>query len=281
MNEHFDRDVLGAYLAGSLNAKEMMAVDRHLPGCAQCRALLPRIDARGPLRGLTPNARTAHLSFAQMEAYSDRRSDDSAAVEAHIAHCAMCRRELADMQAFAPILAAPFAASAAPSAGFIERLRAWFTSPLRGGMAAASVIALLVIVSENVHRHDLDTSPAGHPDVTSAQVNAAPGATAYFGVYDDSVMTKLDSISPEAQTAWHAGQFPALAALLDKPAASGNPVAQEALGLLAAQGVGMPQNPGAAEKLWRSAAAAGSVTARVNLALLLSSERPGSSGKAE
>jgi anti-sigma factor RsiW len=284
--DHVDSDTLQSYLTGGLPVIELLKIDRHLAECARCKETLRQAGEAGRsasrlLRAVKTAATGAapHLTYEQMEAYVDNTSVDRAAIEAHVARCAMCRRELQDLRVFAPKLSQSLRAPRrslfelvmkGPIGSAKPGMPTWFSSPARLGMLAASV-ALVAIgareISDTGLWHSSDTTEI-RMTVAPAQMPPSPDATPLFGDYDDSALARLDTVSPAAESAYRARDFAALAGLLQDPAKNQNVVAEEALGLLYARGVGVAQDKTLARQLFQRAADSGSDAARRNLNLI-------------
>jgi anti-sigma factor RsiW len=288
MQDHFARETLKSYVAGRLPTRELLTIDRHVADCPQCASALRASSKQRAAKRLVTSAVHAaaapHLTYEQMEGYVDGRGAERAQVEAHVAHCALCRRELTEMAAYAPVLAQPLKARPTkPANGLWARLRSWFDSPMRVGALAATVTLAVIGVSESSNGwFTHEPANSGLPgQVSSSHMQAASVERPSFGLYDDSVFAKLEQVSPTALDAYRANDFTGLAALLTEPAHSGNVIAEEALGLLAAQGIGMKADPDTAETLLHQAADGGSRTAQRNLTLLTAGRRAAASAASQ
>jgi len=262
MSVHPGARVLAQWRSRELAPAALAGVARHLAGCASCAEALPeawlaaeRIAGRAVAGG-------AHPSYEQMAAVVDARADASARarVEQHVAWCPMCRRELADLTAAASALRRPLAApaAAAPPGGWRAALRALTHAAPTWALAAIVGATALGVV---LQQHD----EAGGGDGLRVVPDAGLAATI---VLDESALSRLGSVSPAADAAYRAGDFGALASALRGPAERGHPTAAAALGLLLAQGRGVPLDRVQALRYWRAAAKAGEASAQHNLATL-------------
>ncbi len=204
----------------------------------------------------------SHPGYEQLAAVVEARADAQARarVEHHVAWCPRCRRELTDLTAAAPALRRPLAAPAAPArpGGWRAALRALTTAGPTWALAAiVGATALGVVVQQ---RDD-----AGGPDGLRVVPDAGLAAPI---VLDESALGRLGTVSSAADAAWRAGDLGALALALRGPADRGNPTAAAALGVLLAQGRGVPLDRTQALRYLRAAAKAGDASALRNLASL-------------
>ncbi|MBS0322131.1 MAG: zf-HC2 domain-containing protein [Proteobacteria bacterium] len=210
-----------------------------------------------------------HLAFATLAAWVDRSLPPTAlaAAEAHVAACPRCARELADLAAAAPQLAAALAtppSPALPRPSFAARLGAWFGQPgAWGAVTAALVVAVAVGVM--LHNGGLVT---GRGADTDARVRATLDAAGY----DRSALAAAGKALPAARAALAREDWAALATALEAPAAAGDATAQSALGLLHAEGLGVKADAQAAAAWW-SRAASSDAAARYNLQRLNDARR--------
>ena len=204
----------------------------------------------------------SHPSYDQLAAVVDTRADApaQARVEHHLAWCSRCRRELTELKAAASALRRPLAARAAPAqaSGWRAALRALTGAGPAWAMAAIVAATTLGVF---VQQHD----DAGGPDGMRVVPDAGLAAPM---VLDESALGRLGTVSSAAEAAWRAGDFGALAPALRGPADRGNPTAAAALGVLLAQGRGVPLDRAQALRYLRAAAKAGEPSALRNLASL-------------
>jgi anti-sigma factor RsiW len=105
-SSHPSPDALDRYRRGLLSPEELLAVDDHLAVCAICRDAASRAAAAEgspatPETLLGPVA-DGHPEFEELAAYIDGTQVDLARemTEMHLADCASCREEVADLRAF-------------------------------------------------------------------------------------------------------------------------------------------------------------------------------------
>lgn len=255
---------LHAYAARTIPAREILRVDRHVSSCAECAAVLERVAGVAPASALLRRVRRAgpHLAYEQFEALVDGGAPLEPAAEMHLAGCATCRREFAEMRGYAASLSARVDRHE-PAPSLATRLGTWFGNPRSFG-AAAAVVALGVAVSAVWQGGLLDMSH-------DATIRSAPvgGATQGVpqGAYDRGVLDELATISASAQVAYQLNDFASVAKALEPLAAAGDARAQNALGLLYAEGRGVDASTAEAERWW-GLAADRSASARHNLSVL-------------
>jgi hypothetical protein len=102
--KHPTRAALASYREGALTPAELLAVDDHIAGCSDCRqSLSPGADAGTALRRFAEAFGGDHLPYEVMERHVDGNVDGRAApgeealIQAHLALCSACARELADL----------------------------------------------------------------------------------------------------------------------------------------------------------------------------------------
>ena len=262
MSAHPGARVLAQWRARELAPVALAGVARHLAGCPSCTEALPevwpaaqRMIGRAVVGG-------AHPGYEQLAALVDARADAQAQarIEQHVAWCPMCRRELADLAAAAPALRRPLAAPAAQArpGGWRAALRALtHAGPTWAIAAIVGATALGVALQQR--------DEAGGGDGMRVVPDAGLAAPR---VFDESALGRLVTVSRAADAAYRAGDFAALANVLRGPADRGDPTAAAALGLLLAQGRGVPLDQAQALRYWRAAAKAGEASAQRNLASL-------------
>lgn len=103
MPEHLSGDEAGRYRRRAASAAELLRFDEHLAACDGCRAACASADDLDALATLLATADLTHLDYEQLAAYVDGSADaiDRELVETHADDCALCRRELKDLQKFA------------------------------------------------------------------------------------------------------------------------------------------------------------------------------------
>lgn len=264
MNEHPSPSELQSFRQRQLPPAAMLRVDRHIAGCEPCRAQCAAAisgagGAQAALQAVV--AAGAHLSYEQIESLVNARlaPDQQHSAQAHLTHCAMCRREVADLRAQAPALRQPLRATTAATAR-----GSWWASLIRLGpaLALASVVGavgLTVVLQQ--------TRPGGSGGAPEAMHTAPPGSEAQRA-FDHSALDQLESVSAEAAAAWRQKDHARLLALLVPLTERSQPLALAALASLYAQGLGVTQDWRMAEQLWQRAASLGHAGAAQNLKAL-------------
>ena len=101
--------------------EDLLAFDRHVAQCGECRNQLTSEDpVTTLLAGLASAAAgPEHLSYDQMTAYVDAKSDDvdREIIESHVELCARCAAELGDLAASAQMLSAEAEPDGVPTGG--------------------------------------------------------------------------------------------------------------------------------------------------------------------
>jgi anti-sigma factor RsiW len=273
MSAHIDPDTLERFVAKTLTAREIAAVDEHLAQCRDCRQTAVALADPTATGRMWARLRTTvlHVSYEQLEAYVDNTLSAAGrqTVEAHLRACAGCARELEDLKAAAPVLSEPLPAqTAAPAkqkAGFGERLMQLLAggAVMKGAMAA---LALTFVVTLFTARTVL-TPTSG---ITVEQVH---GTSTEFGRFDAKALTSLQTSDAAAYAAYRARDYVRVAQALAPRAAANEPQALSALGLLYATGKGVPLDAKEAARLLREAAKRGDATAQTNLNVLEARER--------
>lgn len=196
-----------------------------------------------------------HVRYEDLERCVDGTADAAlrAGVHAHVRWCSRCAAELADLEAQAPLLRRPVPAPR-------ERVAPWWQRLLGGPVAPALAFSALAVVAVLVMR---PTGPADDASHLRTQTDAPVQP-----LFDRSAFERLGTVSAAAADAHRAGDDRRLAQVLQGPASAGQPVAASVLGVLLAEGRGVPRDRAAAERLLRQAAAAGDAAAGRNLAVL-------------
>lgn len=116
MPGHVTDDAIGQYRERSLAAAQLLAFDRHIAACEQCRERLAGREKALALLSALAGVAPEHLSYPRMADYVDRKLDgpDREIVESHAGLCARCANELRDLAAFAGEVAEARAAEPAP-----------------------------------------------------------------------------------------------------------------------------------------------------------------------
>jgi anti-sigma factor RsiW len=135
-----DRSLIDRYLSKELDARELLAVDRHLAACDRCRTaldtVLPRASSFRSELTLDAEAALEHPGFETLARYIDGglSEDEREILVSHTAVCAGCARELKDLSQFAEALNA----SSGSGAGHRRPLRARIGAALRALVRGAS-----------------------------------------------------------------------------------------------------------------------------------------------
>lgn len=262
MSVHPGARVLALWRARELAPAALAGIARHVAECESCAAALPEAGPAAQRMVGRAVAGGTHPGYEQLAAIVDARADAQARarVEQHVAWCPMCRRELADLTAAAPALRRPLVAPPvkARADGWRAALRALTDAGQAWALAAIVGATALGVV---VQQHD----EAGGGDGLRVVPDAGLAAPL---VLDESALGRLGIVSRAADAAYRDGDFGALASALRGPADSGNPTAAAALGLLLAQGRGVPLDRTQALRYLRVAAKAGDPSALRNMASL-------------
>jgi hypothetical protein len=156
---HLTAEQFARFQARTLEPAELLAVDRHLASCDECRSALYReMGAEAQLSGLRSRF-SEHLTYGQVAAAAEGAGD--AASDAHLKECASCREEVEDLRSFRT-----------PRAPLVElpRKRAAWVIP--AWIAAAAAV---VVLAFSVLRTDRPT-PVPPPQTPLAQQQPAKPA---------------------------------------------------------------------------------------------------------
>ncbi|MGI8641740.1 MAG: hypothetical protein ACR2MG_17570 [Pyrinomonadaceae bacterium] len=151
--EHISAEAIERYAIRKSALAEMLAVQRHIAVCEMCREKLAEaFDAEKAFVGLQNELafddfsdEPEHLPYEQLALFVDGKLDavESEITESHLAICAECKKDLADLRVFRQIADAP-PFEKAETKSFWQRL---FAFDSFGGFApAASVAAVLFAV---------------------------------------------------------------------------------------------------------------------------------------
>jgi hypothetical protein len=129
MSSHLSGEEAGCFRRRAMSAAELLRADDHLAECAACRDAIAAADDVASLTAMFADDDISHLDYEQLAACVDGSASaiDREIVETHVADCALCRRELRDLQKFA----------SAP-----DRRRRWWL----GAAAAAAIVAAAIVV---------------------------------------------------------------------------------------------------------------------------------------
>jgi len=259
MSEHPDPKELQAFRERRLPPAAMLRLDRHVAACASCRTHLQALaGAAAPGRLIAAVvAAGPHLSYEQLEGLVDHRLDGTQqrVARGHLQQCAMCRRELADLEQHASALRQPLAAPAKPAPGWWASLTSW--GPRLALATVLGAVALTLVVQEMRpgvnHAESMQSTTSGDPAL---------------GAWDHSALEQLDGVSAQAAQAWRDKDYAHLVALLQPLTEQSQPQALAAMASLYAQGLGVAQDWKKAEQLWQRAAVLGHAGAAANLKVL-------------
>ncbi len=109
MSAHLSNIEITAYQQGKLAAKELLALDKHLATCEQCRQQLSKaLGIKGWLTALQEDLTAVatdkldHIACEDFSAYVEEKMDEveREIVESHLEICMQCAEELQALQAF-------------------------------------------------------------------------------------------------------------------------------------------------------------------------------------
>ena len=107
MSEHLSQAQLAGYTRRTLDAYELLAVDRHLASCDTCHErltrMLPAVTKAAISPSFEPGEARFHLDYDQhLAPYVDGKADDidREIVDSHVALCSKCATDLKDLLAF-------------------------------------------------------------------------------------------------------------------------------------------------------------------------------------
>ncbi|HEX8070493.1 MAG TPA: hypothetical protein VF546_11110 [Pyrinomonadaceae bacterium] len=204
MSDHLTAQELARYRARTLPAARLLAADDHLAACAACRGELQHAAPAGELfAALRADLRAAaeeeveHLTYDQLAAHTDGASDaaDAEIVTSHLAVCAPCRAEAADLLAFkrsletdtrsletdapAPsVAAAPRATQATRPAGLFAAWRAWLTPARLASGAVALLLVFGLLFAARVFNQRNAAPQVAQVNTPTANTSATTGPTA-------------------------------------------------------------------------------------------------------
>jgi len=106
MSEHVTAQQIEQYRSKGMPPEDLLAFDRHVAQCGECRNQLAGQEPVTALLAGLVSAAPEHLSYDQMAAYVDAKSDDldREIIESHVELCARCAAELGDLAAFAQMV---------------------------------------------------------------------------------------------------------------------------------------------------------------------------------
>ena len=107
MSEHLSQSQLAGYSGRTLDAHELLAVDRHLASCDVCHKrltiILPDVAKLAFSLSFQSDERPLHLDYDEyLEPYVDGKANDidREIVDTHVAQCSKCADDLRDLLAF-------------------------------------------------------------------------------------------------------------------------------------------------------------------------------------
>ena len=110
MSKHVTAEQIAQYKNKLISPGELLAFDRHMSQCGDCRSQLASpANVRKLFSGLEAAARAPeHLSYDQIAGYVDGKCDDTdrEIVESHVELCERCATELGDLAGFAETMSA-------------------------------------------------------------------------------------------------------------------------------------------------------------------------------
>ncbi|HXA48783.1 MAG TPA: hypothetical protein VNV86_00695 [Candidatus Acidoferrum sp.] len=150
---HLTAEQIARYQTRTLVTAELLAVDRHLAACAECRSAIYReIGAQAQLDALRSRF-SEHLTYEQVAACAQGSGD--AAAEAHLKECASCREEVEDLRVFA-VRKAPVVITHKRAAWVIP---AWI----------AAAAAIVVLAGSILRTNRPDSIPTPQPPLAQQQ----------------------------------------------------------------------------------------------------------------
>jgi anti-sigma factor RsiW len=213
---HLSDSQIDALRRRALTPAELLALDDHLVGCAECRSRLATPELAGAGVGalhfsLQEAARQpGHLSYEQLEGYVSGMLDetDAEVVESHLSLCESCKVEMAELQGFKAALDLapqdlPAAARREPIAGrlsaFLRATFSWFPIPLAGAAVVTALIFWIHTLSLRTEIRDL-TSQISSLEQSDAALRAEQEAGRQKVASLESFIKKLgvNGSEPEA-----------------------------------------------------------------------------------
>ena len=177
MTEHLSSEQIQKYRQRVLPPSELLATDRHLAECGTCREQLGGVESAAALLTdlrAAQQEESDHLSYEQMAAYIDLRTDDvdREIVEGHVEFCSRCEAELGQLQKFAAELSSAFPSK---SLSIRARLSKLWSAP-RFRFAAATFGLALIVGALTLSVYQFRGNPSTVAKVGS--VEPAPGPEA-------------------------------------------------------------------------------------------------------
>lgn len=148
MSEHLSQTQLAGYGERTLNADELLAVDRHLASCDVCYETFTQISPRPPhTQQHDSKEESFHLDYdLHLAAYLDGALGDidREIVESHVALCSDCADELRDLQEFSRQNVPITSQADQKTSRWFFRQAYW---PLNPQWTAAALILLLGVIA--------------------------------------------------------------------------------------------------------------------------------------
>src|SRR5262245_2486204 len=116
MLEHLSNEEIEGYRKRAIPLTRLLDVDKHLSACETCRRRVKETSvAPSAVNNLKTSLHAAaqsapdHLAYETMQAYVKNQADplDREIVESHVELCALCAKELNDLQEFAAMMNEP------------------------------------------------------------------------------------------------------------------------------------------------------------------------------
>lgn len=198
LTEHTSEEILDRYATRNTTPAEILKVQKHIAVCDSCRAKLARvINAEKAFRALHQNFtfddvsdEPEHLPYEQLALFADNKMDDvdREITESHLAVCRECSKDLADLQIYRKIAAAPTVINTSsyetPKSSFWQRLFAFDSMGSLAPIGAVLLVAVLVGAwflmrgngkGEIAEFNNQNTIPANYNPTTSViATNASP-----------------------------------------------------------------------------------------------------------
>jgi anti-sigma factor RsiW len=108
MREHLTEQQINGYLEQRLSGRDLLDVDDHLAGCAECQDCVRRSPAPASVALLRGLGEPEHADYDDLAAYlaGELPAEEAARVEAHLGACPACAASLAERRAFREHMAA-------------------------------------------------------------------------------------------------------------------------------------------------------------------------------
>lgn len=157
LTDHISDEIFDRYAARNSTAAETLAVQTHIAACESCRAKLAQIvDAEKAFAAIHSDLvfddstdEPEHLAYERLESFLDGKLDavDREIAESHLAFCAECSEDLADLQTYREIAHAPAATNLQTAE--TERKSFWqklFAFDSIGSFAPVAAVLLIAVL---------------------------------------------------------------------------------------------------------------------------------------